>query len=78
MQLTGIAARNKMARKIESKHFVAALLTGTALTMFATPVWAQSTDAVESADSNEDVIVVSGIRGSLAKALDEKRNADSL
>ncbi|WP_339823825.1 hypothetical protein, partial [uncultured Parasphingorhabdus sp.] len=78
MKLKGIATSGALVREIDSRRFVAALLTGTALTMFATPVWAQSTDAVETADSNEDVIVVSGIRGSLAKALDEKRNADSL
>lgn len=84
MKLTGIAASGSVTRQTEAKRLLAALLTGTALTMIATPVWAQSSSDVEGAattsapDSGEDVIVVSGIRGSLAKALDEKRNAESL
>lgn len=84
MKLKGIAASGIMARQAETKRLLAVLLTGTALTMIASPVWAQSSgniddaEAASGADSSEDVIVVSGIRGSLAKALDEKRNADSL
>jgi len=51
------------------------LLAGTAMTIVAAPAFAQE---AEDEQSTEDVIIVSGIRGSLAKALDEKRNADSL
>ncbi|MEH6661161.1 MAG: TonB-dependent receptor plug domain-containing protein, partial [Parasphingorhabdus sp.] len=64
---------NIPARNVRSLRISAVLLAGTA--MVATPVFAQEAEADQS---NEDVIVVSGIRGSLAKALDEKRNADSL
>lgn len=81
MKLTVDAARGMLARKIDSKRFLAALLTGTALTMVATPAWAQSTETAEPSDASEsdkDIIVVSGIRGSLASALNEKRQADNL
>lgn len=71
MKQAGISALNNRSRRRVS----AALLAGTALTMAAAPAFAQEAEADQS---NEDVIVVSGIRGSLAKALDEKRNADSL
>jgi iron complex outermembrane receptor protein len=71
MKQAGISAFNIRSRRRVS----AVLLAGTAMTILATPALAQEAEADQS---NEDVIVVSGIRGSLAKALDEKRNADSL
>jgi hypothetical protein len=43
------------------------LLAGTAMTIVAAPAFAQEAEDEQSA---EDVIIVSGIRGSLAKALD--------
>lgn len=93
MKLTGKAARSTIEGKINSKIFLASLLAGTALTMVATPAMAQNVDDSEanqatagandgsqsdgsSADGN--VIVVSGIRSSLASALAEKRTADNL
>ncbi|NRD89184.1 TonB-dependent receptor [Sphingopyxis sp. BSNA05] len=45
------------------------------MTLVAAPAFAQE---AEDDQADENVIVVSGIRGSLAKALDEKRNAESL
>ncbi|MEJ6595697.1 TonB-dependent receptor [Parasphingorhabdus sp.] len=71
MKQAGISALNNRSRR----RISAALLAGTAMTMVAAPAFAQEAEADQS---NENVIVVSGIRGSLAKALDEKRNADSL
>lgn len=71
MKQAGISALNNRSRR----RISAVLLAGTAMTMAAAPAFAQEAEADQS---NEDVIVVSGIRGSLAKALDEKRNADSL
>ncbi len=59
-----------------TKRVSAALLAGTAMTMIATPVLAQDADSAAAEDDN--VIVVTGIRASLASALEEKRNADSL
>lgn len=57
----------------------AALLGSTAIMMLASPAHAQDTDAQEVAeDANDDVIIVSGIRSSLASALAETREADSL
>lgn len=56
-----------------------ALLGSTAIMMLATPAHAQDADAQEVAeDANDDVIIVSGIRSSLASALSETRAADSL
>jgi TonB-dependent receptor len=76
MALTGIAARNAAECKKDSKRILTALLAGTAMTMVATPAWAQAEDTAETAEEN--VIVVSGIRSSLASALAEKREAVSL
>ncbi|ATW05345.1 TonB-dependent receptor [Sphingorhabdus sp. YGSMI21] len=45
------------------------------MTLVAAPAFAQE---AEDDQADDNVIVVSGIRGSLAKALDEKRNAESL
>lgn len=70
----GISARKNFSQLKLS----AALLAGTALTMVAVPAHAQDQEAAESADSNESVIVVTGIRSSLASALEEKRSAESL
>ncbi|WP_114521622.1 TonB-dependent receptor [Altererythrobacter sp. ZODW24] len=58
------------------RRFSAALLTGTAMTMAATPAWSQDADAAAAEDDN--VIVVTGIRASLANALEEKRQSDNL
>lgn len=58
----------------------ALLMAGTALAMASMPAFAQETSgsATNEAVDEGDVIVVSGIRGSLQNALNEKRNADSL
>ncbi|MEP2101940.1 MAG: TonB-dependent receptor [Parasphingorhabdus sp.] len=62
---------------------MAALLGSTAIMMLASPAYAQDTATQESgaavaSDANENVIIVSGIRSSLASALAEKREASSL
>ena len=57
------------------RRFSALLMAGTALAMTATPASAQSAG---EPDAEEDVIVVSGIRGSLQSALSEKRSSDNL
>lgn len=57
------------------RRFSALLMAGTALAMTATPASAQSAGEPEA---EEDVIVVSGIRGSLQSALSEKRSSDNL
>lgn len=63
----------KQARVIARARLATLLLGSTALVMAAPAV------AQDGAGANEEgVIVVSGIRGSLAKALDEKRAAPSL
>ncbi len=60
-----------------------ALLGSTAIMMLASPAYAQDTATQDTGttvadDADEDVIIVSGIRSSLASALAEKRDADSL
>lgn len=60
-----------------------ALLGSTAIMMLASPAYAQDTATQDTgttvaSDVDEDVIIVSGIRSSLASALAEKRGADSL
>ena len=57
------------------RRFSALLMARTALAMTATPASAQSAG---EPDAEEDVIVVSGIRGSLQSALSEKRSSDNL
>ena len=76
MKRAGFSALNS----ISQRRLTAALLAGTAMTMVAAPAYAQNEDVQSdgAADAGENVIVVSGIRGSLANALNEKRNADSL
>ncbi|VWX62090.1 TonB-dependent receptor [Sphingorhabdus sp. 109] len=71
MKKANISACGKGLRRRMS----AILLAGTAMSLAGTPAVAQE---AESDQSEDDVIIVSGIRGSLAKALDEKRNAESL
>lgn len=60
-----------------------ALLGSTAIMMLASPAYAQDTATQDTgttvaSDADEEVIIVSGIRSSLASALAEKRGADSL
>ncbi len=74
MKQAGISPLNNRSQR----RLSAVLLASTAMAMTATPAFAQEAQEAEANQSDEDVIVVSGIRGSLAKALDEKRNADSL
>lgn len=74
MNKVGISARSKGARLSLTK----ALLAGSALVAVASPAYAQDNEANETVDVDEDVIIVSGIRSSLANALFEKREADSL
>ncbi|WP_206169954.1 TonB-dependent receptor [Sphingorhabdus sp. YGSMI21] len=71
MKKASISASGKVLRRRAS----AFLLAGTAMTLVAAPAFAQE---AEDDQADDNVIVVSGIRGSLAKALDEKRNAESL
>ena len=80
MQVTRISRRESTELKKNSKHVLSKLLAGTALAMAATPAWAQDNDGAQPADSaaDDNVIIVTGIRASLASALDEKREADSL
>lgn len=56
----------------------AALLGSSAIMMLANPAHAQDADAQDVAEDDEGVIIVSGIRSSLASALAEKREAASL
>ncbi|QJB70256.1 TonB-dependent receptor [Parasphingorhabdus halotolerans] len=64
-----------LRKTVSQRRCSAALLAGTALSMLATPAWAQTAD---EAEVEENVIIVSGIRASLASALNEERAADSL
>jgi TonB-dependent receptor len=61
-------------------RLVATLLAGSALSVAVLPRAALAQDSSDSGagPSSGDEIVVTGIRQSLSKALDEKRNADSL
>jgi len=64
---------------MRSTKLVGALLTGSALALMPTSVLAQDAGGDETvAEEEEQTIVVTGIRSSLASALNEKRNADSL
>ncbi|MEP2988020.1 MAG: TonB-dependent receptor [Parasphingorhabdus sp.] len=74
MNRAGISKRKKFSHI----RFSTALLAGTAMTMVAAPAHAQNEEVADAAESDENVIIVSGIRSSLANALDEKREADSL
>jgi TonB-dependent receptor len=64
---------NHSARRFGGR-VAAALLAGTAAVLVAAPALAQDSAPPEE----DDAIVVTGIRGSLQSALNEKRNADSL
>lgn len=58
---------------------MSALLAGSALAFMPAGVLAQEAEGDEAAaEGDSDVIIVTGIRSSLASALNEKRNADSL
>ena len=58
---------------------MSALLAGSALAFMPAGVLAQEAEGGEAAaEGDSDVINVTGIRSSLASALNEKRNADSL
>ncbi|WP_422344469.1 TonB-dependent receptor [Parasphingorhabdus sp.] len=74
MNIMSISARRHGARASLTK----ALLAGSALIAVACPAYAQDNEVNEAADADEDVIIVSGIRSSLASALAEQREADSL
>ncbi|WP_108810545.1 TonB-dependent receptor [Sphingorhabdus sp. Alg231-15] len=74
MKQAGTSVRGKVTRF----NFSTALLAGTAMAMVASPAYAQNNETVDASEAEEDVIIVSGIRSSLASALAEKREADSL
>lgn len=76
MNRTNISARKKFAPILLSK----VLLAGTAMAMVATPAFAQNEEVQNegAAESDENIIIVSGIRSSLASALSETRAAESL
>lgn len=74
MNIMSISARRHGARASLTK----ALLAGSALIAVTCPTYAQDNEVNEPADADEDVIIVSGIRSSLASALAEQREADSL
>jgi len=59
-------------------RFLAGLLTGSALAMMPATAFAQDNAGDEAAEEDGNTIVVTGIRSSLASALNEKRNAESL
>jgi iron complex outermembrane receptor protein len=61
-QAAGLARDNGSRRRIST-----ALLTGTAMTMIATPSWSQSTQTDDSA------IVVTGIRATIQDSIESKR-----
>ncbi|MEO9912252.1 TonB-dependent receptor [Parasphingorhabdus sp.] len=65
-------------KKFSRINFSKALMAGTAMAMVASPAYAQNEQLDNAAESDENVIIVSGIRSSLASALNEKREADSL
>ena len=71
MELRKVSTRDAASLR----RFSASLLACTALTMTGTQAWAQSAAEPEA---DEEVIVVSGIRGSLQSALAEKRSSDNL
>ena len=63
-----------------NSRVVAKALAGTALGALAFPsvAMAQDADSEVAADSDDNVIIVTGIRSSLQSALNEQRNADSI
>lgn len=78
-----IGSRILRASTVGKTNMMTALLGSTAIMMMANPAYAQDTAAQDSGaaiadDANDDVIIVSGIRSSLASALAEKRDAASL
>ena len=78
MKRSGISTRRKVLRL----RLSTALLTGSAIAMLASPAYAQdeaqNEEVSDATENDENVIIISGIRSSLASALNEKRNADSL
>ncbi|MEL7217242.1 MAG: TonB-dependent receptor plug domain-containing protein, partial [Pseudomonadota bacterium] len=63
------------ARKM---RLVAGLLTGSAIALAPTAAWAQDAEVAEDSAGEDNQIIVTGIRSSLASALNEKRQAESL
>lgn len=65
---------------VRNSQFFSKMMTGAALAAIALPgaALAQDADAETAIAEDENAIIVTGIRSSLASALNEKRNADSL
>lgn len=59
-------------------RIIAGLLAGSAMCFGGGSALAQDAESEDVAAGDEDLIVVTGIRGSLQSALNEQRNADSL
>ncbi len=84
MKPMGTVAQSAQTHKAESKRFLTALLTCTAMTMVAPPAWAQDSEEPEAntvseeAQTDENVIIVTGIRSSLQSALTEKRESNNI
>ncbi len=59
-------------------RIVAGLLAGSAIALSPGTVFAQDAEAADDSVGEGNQIIVTGIRSSLASALNEKRDADSL
>ena len=67
--------------QLRRSRIAAGLLTGSALALIPSAAWAQDGaqgDGASDSGQPDNQIVVTGIRSSLASALNEKRNAESL
>lgn len=65
--------------RLNKSRLIAGLLTGSAVALMPATALAQDNENGDTvANGEENAIVVTGIRGSLQSALNEKRNADSL
>jgi len=62
----------------KKSRIIAGLLTGSAIALAPSVAWAQDADVSDDSAGEENQIIVTGIRSSLASALNEKRQADSL
>jgi len=62
----------------KKSRILAGLMAGSALAFSGSSAMAQDGESAPAASSQDDMIVVTGIRGSLQSALNERRNADSL
>ncbi|MGN6596699.1 TonB-dependent receptor [Sphingopyxis terrae] len=68
-----------LRRKVRASRLVTAWVSGVALCALLAPASALAQEQVQSDDATDDnAIVVTGIRSSLQSALTEKRNADNL